>query len=631
MTEGLSLNDWHDDQELIISALPTDRLVVDAGPGTGKTAVACARVAYLIDAEGCEPSDIWLISFTRTAVAELRQRIATYMEDPEDAYSVRIATLDSHAWSLHSGFSPEARLDGSYDSNIAQFTDTLRQDPEVQEYVGSIRHLIIDEAQDIVGIRAELVEEILKHLHDECGVTIFADRAQSIYGFSSDDVVDKVSGSETLIERLGKAGADSAFDHLALSQVFRTDSERLLQIFSNVRQRVLEDVSDSASRFRDVAETIKQLADGEPDEEFSDELRERDDLLILYRRRGEALFASSQLRQRGVAHRLRMSGLPICIKPWVALCLAEHVEPTLSRQLFSELWKRMPGCHGDEEAAWAALIRYGGKTASLVDMARLTSVLGRNRPPADFCVPDLGTSGPIVGTIHASKGREAPTVHLMIPPSRGASESGDLDEETRVIFVGATRAKTELLVGEGDKRFYQSLDSSGRVFRKLKSTGSFPRAQVEIGHEGDIDATGVAGTKRFSEASDVQRAQERLRRIELPLHTRAIMQHENEFAYAITPETDDVMPLAFLADQVNKDMFDIGRRSAERSESRKTRPPDKIFHLSIVGICSLIVAPDSAERESLHYPWSESGIMLAPVVIGFTTVSFPFQKHKKKW
>ena len=41
------------------------------GPGTGKTAVACARVAELID-KGVNPAGIWLISFTRTAI---RQKI----------------------------------------------------------------------------------------------------------------------------------------------------------------------------------------------------------------------------------------------------------------------------------------------------------------------------------------------------------------------------------------------------------------------------------------------------------------------------------------------------------------------------------------------------------------------------
>ena len=59
---------WDDCQERVIKAPPGNRVLVHAGPGTGKTAVACARVAHLIDGKEIEPSRIWLISFTRTAV-----------------------------------------------------------------------------------------------------------------------------------------------------------------------------------------------------------------------------------------------------------------------------------------------------------------------------------------------------------------------------------------------------------------------------------------------------------------------------------------------------------------------------------------------------------------------------------
>jgi superfamily I DNA/RNA helicase len=39
---------WDANQLDVIQAPPDARLVVEAGPGTGKTAVACARLSYLI-------------------------------------------------------------------------------------------------------------------------------------------------------------------------------------------------------------------------------------------------------------------------------------------------------------------------------------------------------------------------------------------------------------------------------------------------------------------------------------------------------------------------------------------------------------------------------------------------------
>src|SRR5262249_5175922 len=116
-------------QEKVIQ-LPCDaRVLVDAGPGTGKTHVACKRIASLIR-NGAEANRIWVISFTRTAVTEFRNRIATALGDLVEAASVRIATLDSHAWSLQSGFSQNAVLTGSYEDNILSTLERIREDSD---------------------------------------------------------------------------------------------------------------------------------------------------------------------------------------------------------------------------------------------------------------------------------------------------------------------------------------------------------------------------------------------------------------------------------------------------------------------------------------------------------------------
>ena len=61
----------------MVEAQFDDKIVVHAGPGMGKTAVACARVSELIR-QDVEPANIWLLSFTRTAVAEIRDRIELF-------------------------------------------------------------------------------------------------------------------------------------------------------------------------------------------------------------------------------------------------------------------------------------------------------------------------------------------------------------------------------------------------------------------------------------------------------------------------------------------------------------------------------------------------------------------------
>ena len=122
---------WDHEQDRVIRHAPSANLIVEAGPGTGKTAVACARLAHLISEEDVEPSNAWMISFTRTAVAEIRARLHSYVGDA--SFAIRIATIDSHAWSIHSGHDPNAKLTGAYEENIARVIDLLKTDEDVSD------------------------------------------------------------------------------------------------------------------------------------------------------------------------------------------------------------------------------------------------------------------------------------------------------------------------------------------------------------------------------------------------------------------------------------------------------------------------------------------------------------------
>jgi superfamily I DNA/RNA helicase len=108
---------WTNAQVSVTQSAPEARLLVDAGPGTGKTATACARVAWLIEEAGIEPHQILMTSFTNTAVYEIRNRIRSYLRDPDLSAGIRISTLDSFAWNLRAGFHDGEIGFSSYDEN----------------------------------------------------------------------------------------------------------------------------------------------------------------------------------------------------------------------------------------------------------------------------------------------------------------------------------------------------------------------------------------------------------------------------------------------------------------------------------------------------------------------------------
>lgn len=616
--------EWDDSQKKVIDQPRNARVIVNAGPGTGKTAVACARVGNLIK-YGVEPANIWLISFTRTAVQEIRGRIRSHVKDPGSAAAVSVSTIDSHAWALHSGFKDDAKLTGLYEDNIAKTIDRLKTGTQLGDYIReNLEHLIIDESQDVVGIRADFIEALIDKLSPSCGVTVFCDHAQSIYGWAEDKPV-KTENSRPLIDRLVER---SDFTVLSLEKVHRTDSEKLHRIFTDVRKLVLSASDDPAAKKQAVTDAIGKLAEKSGLKARELKIEElSDSALVLFRRRAEALLTSSYCGT--VPHRLRMSGLPVVMHPWVGACFGDFADARITRNTFASLWKSRitwkTNGQSDADSAWAQLVEIAGTSKEVVDMKLLRRRLSRRQPPANMCAAEFGRHGPIIGTIHASKGREADAVFLMMP-SGDDREDSDHEAETRVIFVGATRARSHLYIGTG---FYPNSRNlpSGRVW-SLNANDGDPSLMVEVGREGDIDAAGFAGRKFFATSNAVQKAQNRIQElIESPITGVIAWCVPNaEYAYSISdPKTNTL--LGAFSERFNQDLWSLAPHAAGKRKWSRAKPPEKIPHLRLLGARTLVLAPDAPEASLLHEPWASTGFVLAPLAIGYTKVWFRRHGH----
>ena len=625
--------DWDPSQRAVIEAPHNHRLLVSAGPGTGKTAVACARVAHLIDAEDRAPNSIWMISFTRTAVREIRERIRGYLKNAGDANAVKLATLDSHAWAIQSGFNEEARILGTYNENIQRMCDRVRDDKDVAEYLASVEHVVVDEAQDLVGLRSDLVIEIFHRLRESCGATVFADEAQAIYGFADDQEVKQGSVKEPpLPPRIRRAKA-LAFRELELTTVHRTNSPGLLRIFRDTRRKVLAAEIGTKCGLDEIRREVRQLADGTATNDDNDGLAGLEDTLILYRRRCDVLLRASFLAAGDTPYRIRMSGLPVCLAPWIGATLSGYLDLELRLDKFRRLWSARvlgsPLASCEPEQAWHRLFRIAGSRKNVVNMRRLRQVLGRKQPPAELCLPEFGDRGPVIGTIHTSKGREADTIHLMLPP--GLKEDADHAEESRVVFVGATRARSRLLVGRGYGQQLGVTETSRRTF-SLKTRGGEPKAQVEIGRDGDIDAVGLAGRQYFGSRDEVSAAQNRIRAF-VGDRARLVgnrMERVHKYAYRLTEENEPDRCIAVLSTRrVNRDLFEVAD-AVQEWVSGERRLPKVIRHLFALGARTVVLPPDATELEDLHEPWRSNGILLSPMLVGYTTLWFPKSAGRRR-
>lgn len=614
--DKLDSNTWDSSQERVINSDFSARLVVEAGPGTGKTAVSCARLAHLVSEHGVQPSKTWMISFTRTAVAEIRSRLYSYLG--EAAFAVKVATVDSHAWSIHSGYDSTATLTGTYEENIDKVLSLLRSDPEVQEYLDGVEHLIVDEAQDLVGNRADLVEAIINALSPDAGVTVFADEAQAIYGFSEDE---KTGAFETpLLERI-RANSHLGFVPASLNTVHRTSASGLLDIFTGVRARVIAGGGDEGGVFSDVREGIIANADESDLQAANLAISDmQSGSLVLFRTRSEALEASQYC---ATPHALRLSGYGAGLPPWIALCFHDFIQSHMGKQEFMTRWlaRVENSCPPDYDAqeAWDRLIRAGGAADGSLDMKRLRSRLGRYAPPVELAIHEYGLPGPVIGTIHASKGREADNVFLLMPNPEEFADVADEEEETRVLFVGSTRARSSLKVGTARKWLGSQIES-GRAYRSIARKGKY-LAMIEIGRTEDVGATGLVGRSQMS-AEDASKAQHWLGdHCGTMVNDLRISSHaDQEWNYRLFDPNADVT-LGWFSSRLRDDLWDIANILATR-KGVKLRPPGAVWYIKARGSRTIAIPDDDPQLERLHSPWGQSGFLLAPRCATFTRAEF---------
>ncbi|MBX9856482.1 MAG: UvrD-helicase domain-containing protein [Gemmatimonadaceae bacterium] len=592
--------------------------IVDAPPGTGKTFTACRRIVWLVE-QGVHAHQIWMISFTRAAIAELRIRIRQLSKDGHAVDGLVASTLDSRAWHLVNGFTTRGgrALVGGHEHTIDEAIALLQNPPdELAEWLASIRHLVVDEAQDLVGSRARLLHAILAALPQGCGVTIFGDRAQAIYGFAEDSHRDTADPfiRQCMTRYFGRVVARG------LTRVFRTDNDGLQRLFDDTRSELLDRLEVGGEIayiwLRDL------LLTGFPADDFEDP--DRFDLQ-LHRRRFAALDEAMWALAQGEPGRLRLSGYPRAITPWLGMVFGECVESVLYRADFERLIadasaKWQGSCWPQLDEAWSVLRLLAPLPGGALSLHQLRLVLASGNVPDLLLLPEFGFNGSIYSTIHASKGREAGQVDVELPPNFENGET-NWEEEARVLFVAATRASRDLVVKEG-KRLYIARASDGRDVRRVN--GGSRRCQIEVGLEGDLDLPSVISGSRADVAASqrvLALAHDRTTRLRarLPGRSDGDWSRYRLFEEERSHEPIDSRHLGKLSSRFYWMLKDTGTRFWP---DKRNFPPPYIQHIHSLGARTVVFAPDDPSYVDAAEPFASSGFFLAPMVIGLPTIPF---------
>lgn len=593
-------------QRTVVEAPTGARILVEAGPGCGKTHVACERVAYLLN-QGEVPDRILLLSFTRTAVHEIRNRIAAATTmSAEVARRVEVRTLDSFAWRLVTDVTELGSHDASIQNALLSVERAFRGgDRELEDWIKRFRHVLVDEAQDLVGDRASLIVALLNGLLADSGWTVFMDRAQAIYGWSS-DAEDGAAGERFLELTSTLKGA---VQRISLTDVHRTANPELLDLLRRARTAAL--YSPPGQRLDGVREVLAAGA-GEAVHDRKELLERlvgdaRDNTLVLFRRRIDALLTLSYIRDAGINCRLRIGGMPRLVTPWIAVVANELAVRgsvgSITNQAFLDAWQ--VSCHGwrhsdgvTPDVAWRLLLQLGA-TGRQVDLKQVARRLAMRIVPDAVYTREIGVDGAIIGTVHGSKGREAEHVILYLPTTAVPPASDDAsDEEARVLYVGASRTRQRLDVLRAG-----SMKCGYHENRAWRRAGK--GFHLEIGRDGDVDAcTPLTGNEGGV-------AQQRLASFDgkiCPVHVLATPEN----AWVRMLRLDDQVAIGALSSAC---IDALGSIVQSRTKSR-TSSPTWLRHLTWLDTTTVALSPDDPRVETLPHPWRDTRLVLAPVVAG---------------
>jgi len=473
---------------------------VIAGPGTGKTKTLVSRIAYLIDQQGISPNEITAVTFTRQAAAEMLERLTAQLgkkavrgltvgtfhaiclrllpkkkllsREEGDRLLQEVLHAQGSGLPLREAADVVSRercdVSGEWSALTQAYCEALSaqdardldglllealerpvEQPEI------FRHLLVDEYQDINAVQRALVRHWAAHSE---GLFVIGDPDQSIYGFRG--------ASSACFDDLRRDFQDLRV--IRLLKNYRSTPEicnAAMHVIANNggEARSLEPVLPSGAPVRlmqaesthseavGIAKEIVRMTGGLDMieagrmEAAQGELRAFSDIAVLCRTHRQLELIEDCLRKEDIPAEIcgRQQWLEDDSVHAALDFLRSRIESELSPRALIEKWCGANGANDAIHRLAEASVLY----ETVPDL--LEALLIGGECDVKRCSGRRIDSGAVrLMTLHGAKGLEFPVVFLAglnegaFPPR---AES-DMAEERRLLFVGMTRAKEELIV-----------------------------------------------------------------------------------------------------------------------------------------------------------------------------------------
>lgn len=435
-----------DDSQLAVAEADVDeRLLVTAAAGQGKTEVVVSRLEHLADEGVSILDDVLVLTFSRAAVDAARRRLTA-----AGLSQARISTFDSFASAVLVEVGGIETTHG-FEHRIRLATEALRTGEFDVSY---LEHVIVDEAQDLVGDRAELVLALIAAASD-AGFTILGDPLQAIYDFQLESntshskrtsaglrqiLIDEHGARPTALTEHYRAESTRMHDLIAVGDALRdispTDATTIDQAFDLLT--AFREKSGGRRYTRPSLQSLTGLLcwDTEDDETTA----------VLTATNYAALRVSEELDELGIQHTVRPRAQEIGIAPWVASTLhslqpRKYSRPEIEDALASggssvpsDGWSRLKDVEDDR------------RDHTTLDVGALNRRLRSGAVPPPLTSP---TQLPVtVSTVHRAKGLEFDHVIDMVPKPGDEGPGARTWPNLRSSYVASSRARESLYLVE---------------------------------------------------------------------------------------------------------------------------------------------------------------------------------------
>lgn len=424
--------DLSDIQEEIINDI-SKYIVVAAGPGSGKTRVLVHKLASLYQLEDVKHEQMLMLTFSRAAATEFKKRLHTLIGNA--ANFIEIKTFHSYCFDL---LGKIGTLEAS--ENIVRDAAEMIRNGEVEQGKITKTVLVIDEAQDMDEHEFALVRALMAQ-NDDMRIIAVGDDDQNIYEFRGSNSVHL----RTLIEQYGANKYEMIENYRSKANVVALANAFAETITNRMKVAPVEPVTEETGVVKITHHTSANMEEAVVQNlvatytggracvltNTNDEAIRIMGLLLKYGKRAKLIQSLDGFKLINLVEvRVFLNAIK---KDLHSPVIPDEIWNKAKKELFSKYYNSL--CIDNIRK----LILDFEATHSVKYISDLEEFISESNYE-DFYV-DSETEVIYVSTIHKSKGREFDSVYMMLKDAHGKN-----DEERRKLYVGMTRAKSNLFI-----------------------------------------------------------------------------------------------------------------------------------------------------------------------------------------